>query len=171
MASQSKIKAARERYEALLATTQQELDVLKERQAALTEHMSEVKGRLEDIQLALDAFTAAPEQEESAPEQPPAPEPPASPEPQEASPAATRERRSDLRGLDVIDAALLLAKHRRRREVNAATVTGWLSRAGYRNRQNKVATQSAVSNALVREHNLGEGNVIRVAQGVYRLNW
>lgn len=169
MASQSKIKAARERYEALLATTQQEFDVLKERQAALTEHMAAVKSRLKDIQLALDAFT--PEPEESTPEQPPAPEPPASPEPQEASPAATRERRSDLRGLDVIDAALLLAKHRRRREVNAATVTGWLSRAGYRNRQNKVATQSAVSNALVREHNLGEGNVIRVAQGVYRLNW
>jgi predicted nucleic acid-binding Zn-ribbon protein len=65
LASQSKIKAARERYEALLATTQQEFDVLKERQAALTEHMAAVKGRLKDIQLALDAFT--PEPEESAP--------------------------------------------------------------------------------------------------------
>ncbi len=71
----------------------------------------------------------------------------------------------------MIDAALLLAKQRRRREADAEMVTEWLSRAGYRNRQNTTPTRSGVSNALVREHNLGQGNVVRVSRGIYRLNW
>jgi len=148
-----KVEVARERYFALLAAAQEELAALNEQRSSLTLRMSEVKGRLEDIQLALDVFTSA-EQEESAPG-PPAPEP--------AAPA--------LRKLDVVDALLVLAYQRRRREVDAATATAWLKLAGYRNRQNKVPTGNAVSNALAREHNLEAGHVTRVARGVYRLNW
>ena len=168
-----KVEAARKRYEALLQAAQQEFDALKERRSGLTERMSAVKGRLEDIQLALDAFAVAPEpqEEESAPEPPSAPEPTPSPVSEEAAPTVRPVRRGDLKGLDVIDALLLLARQHRRREVDAMTAAAWLKRAGYRNRQNKVPTQNAVSNALVREHNLEASSVARVARGVYRLNW
>lgn len=165
MASPSKVAAARERYETLLVAAQQEFDKIQEQRLALSERLSVVEDRLMDIQMALDVFASAPAHEESTAE------PPSAPDPQEATPAATRVLLRDLRGLDAVDAALLLAKQHRQREVDAETVTGWLQRAGYRSRRNKAITQNAVSAALGREHNLGEGNVVRVSRGIYRLNW
>ncbi len=62
MASPSKVAAACERYEALLVAAQQEFDEIQEQRLALSERLSAVKGRLEDIQLALDAFAVAQEE-------------------------------------------------------------------------------------------------------------